>query len=105
MTLIRRRLRRRRRTRKRAYHRRVFLNEKSGMAAVEATVSHDSGGYVEANLTLSDCNRQVNLDFCGGPDSAPRMLRKLRRLLQIVREMEAVMAPMVEGEVEEEPDA
>lgn len=51
---------------------RKFLNAKQGMAAVYARTEmpqpyHEAddgyGGSLDANLTLSDCGRQITLDF------------------------------------------
>lgn len=51
---------------------RKFLNTKQGMAAVYARTEmpppyHEAdegyGGSLDANLTLSDCGRQITLDF------------------------------------------
>ena len=44
------------------YHSRKFLNKKTGMAAIECDVSiNDHSIY--ASSVISDCNRQVSLDF------------------------------------------
>jgi hypothetical protein len=47
------------------YNSRKFLNPKQGMAAIECNV--EAGSYlreaVDANVSISDCNRQVQLDF------------------------------------------
>jgi hypothetical protein len=48
------------------YTSRKFLNPKQGMAAIEASVSTSSysRSSVEATITISDCSRQAQLDFC-----------------------------------------
>jgi hypothetical protein len=47
------------------YNSRKFLNPKQGMAAIECNV--EAGSYlrdaVDGHVTISDCNRQVQLDF------------------------------------------
>jgi hypothetical protein len=47
------------------YNSRKFLNPKQGMAAIECSV--EAGPYlrdaVDGHVTISDCNRQVQLDF------------------------------------------
>lgn len=47
------------------YHRRGFLNKNTGVALFESSVDKDSNtsfGF-DANFTLSDCSRNINLDF------------------------------------------
>lgn len=48
------------------YSSRKFLNKKSGLAAIEVNfeVYDYSYGY-ESMVTISDCSRNVRLDFCG----------------------------------------
>lgn len=83
-----RRPRRARRRKNPQWLKRSFLNEKEGMAAIQATVSGNEK-YVDAYLTISDCNRQVQLDFC--TDDSDRGLHKIRRFLKILHDMEAEM--------------
>lgn len=49
------------------YHKREFLNKNEGMAAFEATVKFQAEGEfnnsVSGEFVISDCNRQVRLDF------------------------------------------
>ena len=68
-------------------HHRKFLNKDTGMAAVEYTVeceeyenkrSKKTERNVTADLTLSDCNRQITLDF-GVWGSDPKGHVKSRR--------------------------
>ena len=44
------------------YLSRIFLNKKSGMAAMQTTAD-TSSRYVDCSFTLSDCNRQINIDL------------------------------------------
>lgn len=44
------------------YHSRKFLNKKTGMAAIECDVSINEHS-IYASSVISDCNRQVSLDF------------------------------------------
>ena len=47
------------------YTSRKFLNPKQGMAAIESSVSTStfSSNNIDATITISDCGRQVQLDF------------------------------------------
>ena len=48
------------------YYKRGFLNSGEGMAAFESNVEYDTeyaGASIDANFKISDCNRQVSLDF------------------------------------------
>lgn len=90
-TLIRRRPRRRRRVKERGYHKRTFLNERDGMAAIEASVRGNASS-IDANICITDCHRQINLDFDGyDVEGIERALKKIRRLLAIVAEVEQQM--------------
>lgn len=44
------------------YHSRKFLNKKTGMAAIECDVTINEHS-IYASSVISDCNRQVSLDF------------------------------------------
>lgn len=89
--LIRRRPRRRRRAKEKGYHKRVWLNESEGMAAIEARVRGNSQ-TIDANICITDCHRQINLDFDGyDQDGIERAIKKVRRLLAIVQDVEKQM--------------
>jgi hypothetical protein len=49
------------------YYVRKFLNKKKGMAAIELTGERSTKGeskyFTEARVALTDCQRQVTLDF------------------------------------------
>tara|TARA_R110000782_G_scaffold256033_1_gene344933 strand:+ start:282 stop:551 length:270 start_codon:yes stop_codon:yes gene_type:complete len=44
------------------YLSRIFLNKKEGMAAMQTNLTL-LGTYVDCAVMLSDCNRQVTIDF------------------------------------------
>ena len=48
------------------YNSRKFLNAKQGMAAIECSVTTSQfvQSSISADITISDCSRQVSLDFC-----------------------------------------
>ena len=47
---------------KKKYHSRKFLNKASGMAAIEVSANYTQWNF-DCNVTLSDCNRRIDLDF------------------------------------------
>lgn len=67
------------------YHKRGFLNKETGMAAFEATIDFDDEAqykYVSADFTISDCHRQINLEFTiDEKDDIPVKLEKLQKLI------------------------
>ncbi len=72
------------------FHNRGFLNKESGMAAFEYEVSidedfHRDYPYVQGDFTLSDCNRQVSLDFCIHEDKD--IEEKLEKIQLLIREL------------------
>lgn len=71
------------------YHSRKFLNKKEGIAAIESTVaSWDLGDGIDGNITISDCNRNVSLDFSVyDVDDLPTKYMKLGLLLEEVKNM------------------
>lgn len=48
-------------------HSRKFLNKREGIAAIEVRFEHEqsiwTGGW-DASVSINDCHRSVNLDFC-----------------------------------------
>lgn len=80
------------------YYKRGFLNEHEGMAAFSASVDIDDSedkqyAYVHADFTISDCNRQICLDFCIGEmkdiDSTDK---KISNLIQELEEFKFKLA-------------
>ena len=86
-------------SRKRLLRARGFLNEKRGMAAYEASVSLSSykdkkkkeHRSLSAHLTISDCDNQVHLYFGFDKKDRKKCLRKIKRLLEVVKKLEAAM--------------
>lgn len=48
-------------------HSRKFLNKREGIAAIEVRFGHEqsiwTGGW-DAGISINDCHRAINLDFC-----------------------------------------
>lgn len=72
----------------RSWEKRSFLNPRNGMAAIQANVSVYKGSTsVDADVRLSDCNRNVSLDFSfdtwnnGGEQDFRARMRKLDTIL------------------------
>lgn len=67
------------------YHSRKFLNEKQGMAAIEVVFERSSssidGDYVDCNVKISDCNRQVTLELYGNSRKSIAASKKKLNLL------------------------
>lgn len=47
---------------KKKYHVRKFLNKTSGMAALEINADYTAWNF-NCDVTISDCNRRIDLDF------------------------------------------
>lgn len=45
------------------YHSRGFLNNTKGMAAFEAKTDYYNKNFCYGNFSITDCQRQINLDF------------------------------------------
>lgn len=95
--------------RDKVYSKRQFLNteEAGGVAFIKASVSEASvnpDGYVsfDAELTISDCSRQVTLDFSvyGSADntaeSVANVRTKLRRLKQTIAAFEQAVSEQLD---------
>ena len=83
----------------RGFYRRTFLNlprQHAGayvIASVEREDPDDREAepYVEATLTIADCNRVVDLDFDSGCSSRANALHKARLLRDVVTEFTAAL--------------
>lgn len=73
------------------YRKRTFLNPREGMAAIQASVRISEGDdyvNVDSGLTVSDCSRQINLDFEVWDSSRDKSyLRERRRKIALFREV------------------
>lgn len=80
---------------KQVFHRRLFLNDSKGMAALEAEISNHSWEQdgerhvsIEGNFTVSDCYRQISLDLCfDDEESLGKVVRKLNRLIHAAEDV------------------
>jgi len=77
-----------------SYLSRIFLNKKEGMAAMQTSFEASSSRYVEAAVIISDCNRQVNLDFSS--HDAKTYKEKLVKLSKLISELAKLEAHMFE---------
>jgi hypothetical protein len=70
------------------YYKRSFLNRKKGLASIEGTITVDNAQYdvpyIQADLSINDCNRTVHLSFDGGVNKADSMKEKLQVLVESV---------------------
>jgi predicted secreted protein len=66
------------------YLSRIFLNKKIGMAAMQTTAD-TSSRYVDCSFTLSDCNRQINIDLSSS--NVKEFNEKQEKLRKIIYEL------------------
>lgn len=72
------------------YHSRTFLNSEKGMAALEAKTEYYHKNFCYANFSISDCNRQINLDFDFTDEKTrSQRLEKLNTLLGQLQKFKA----------------
>lgn len=74
---------------------RKFLNKQEGLAAIEVRFEFDSmpfyGGW-DAHVTISDCNRSVNLDFCAYSEkNVDDVINKAQILIDEITKLQAAM--------------
>ena len=79
------------------YLSRIFLNKKEGLAAMQ-TSFEASLHYVESSVVISDCNRQINLDFSSsGVKAYKEKLGKLSLLIAELCKLETHMTEFQES--------
>lgn len=71
-------------------YKRFWLNKDRGTAFMETSCSVDHG-YCEADVKLSDCNRQINLDFGFNKASRKAKIKKLERMISSLQELKDEM--------------
>lgn len=69
---------------KKKYHSRKFLNKTNGMAAIEVNADYSAWNF-DCNVTLTDCNRRIDLDF--GMWGAKNIKEKLAKLDLLINEL------------------
>jgi len=72
-----------------AYWKRKWLNRKGhhSIAFIYATVCPRAKAWMDADITLSDCGKQITLDFCAHDKSGfNNSLRKLDILIETLTE-------------------
>lgn len=78
-----------------AYYKRQFLNteEHSGLASIEAKVYQCCDDKnVEATVSISDCNRTIDLDFgVWGTKNIPNNLGKIRKIINTLKAFETAL--------------
>jgi hypothetical protein len=66
---------------KKKYHSRKFLNKSGGMAAIEINAGYSAWNF-DCNVSLSDCNRRIDLDFSmWGPKNIKEKMDKLNLII------------------------
>jgi hypothetical protein len=74
---------------KKKYHVRKFLNKTSGMAALEINAQYTAWNF-DCSVSLSDCNRRIDLDFSMW--QAKNVKEKLAKLDLLINELTALRA-------------
>lgn len=74
------------------YQSRGFLDSDKGMAAFEAKVEFWHGNYAFGCFTVSDCNRQIALDFdYSNADERAQRLEKINILIQQLQQLKEAL--------------
>lgn len=75
-------------------YRRFWLNKGRGVAFMVVDVKDEVQGkkYVDIDVTISDCSRQIALDFAATKANKNERLRKLRGIIKALQEVEQVLA-------------
>jgi hypothetical protein len=74
---------------KKKYHVRKFLNKNNGMAAIEISAGYSAWNF-DCNVSLSDCNRRIDLDFTMW--GAKNIKEKMDKLNLIINELNSLKA-------------
>lgn len=78
---------------KKKYHVRKFLNKTSGMAALEINASYEAWNF-NCDVTISDCNRRIDLDFnMWEPKNVKEKLAKLDLLISELQALRDYLGP------------
>jgi hypothetical protein len=79
------------------YHSRKFLNKTTGIAAIETNMESPTwcSGGVEATVSISDCNRQINLDF--SVYSKKDLDEKIKKLDLLITELSKLQELFIEN--------
>ena len=81
------------------YNSRKFLNKQTGLAAIQSSADIQSS-WADITVNISDCNRQVSLDFCFRSVKGYKDQRAKLQLLinELVLLREVVDAKMTDAE-------
>lgn len=82
---------------KKKYHSRKFLNKSSGMAAIEVSADYTAWNF-NCDVTLSDCNRRIDLDF--NMWSAKNVKTKMDKLNLLIFELTSLRTYLEEATLE-----
>lgn len=74
-------------------YKRFFLNADRGTAFVEADVKDATPKkkYLEADVAIADCGRRISLEFSCNKSTRNARLRKLRKLISALQEVESAL--------------
>lgn len=71
----------------RKYYKRGFLNKTEGVAAYAAWVQSFNTNFTYADFTISDCNRQVKLEFEYQDDKQKKLIK--HKIDTLIKELSA----------------
>jgi hypothetical protein len=78
---------------KKKYHVRKFLNKTTGTAAIEIQSSYTAWNF-DCGVSLSDCNRKIDLDFhMWNPKQVKQKLDKLNLLIDELVKLREYLEP------------
>jgi hypothetical protein len=78
---------------KKKYHVRKFLNKTNGTAAIEIQSSYSAWNF-DCTVSLSDCNRKIDLDFSmWNPKQVKEKIAKLDLLINELNKLKEYLEP------------
>lgn len=74
-------------------YKRLWLNRQRGRAFVEVDVQNEVVGkrYMDASVTIADCDRRISLDFAATKVTRGEKLQKVRRLIAALQDVEQAL--------------
>jgi len=82
---------------KKKYHVRKFLNKTNGTAAIEIQSGYNAWNF-DCTVSLSDCNRKIDLDFSmWNPKQVKEKIDKLDLLINELTKLKEYLGPATEN--------
>jgi len=74
-------------------YKRTFLNKEVGIAAIEV-VFDPATNYVSSHATISDCNRNITLDFCSSDKNTFK--KNLYKISVLINELSSLETQLLD---------